>query len=81
MVVRTFPVRSTASYRKYMLNPLLAGFGLGALNDADEDDIDIYESASGMKNRVAFDRLDHDEDTVTIGKPSGSKVPTVSAEI
>ncbi|TEB36535.1 DUF1604-domain-containing protein [Coprinellus micaceus] len=54
-----------------------AGFGLGALNDADEDDIDIYESASGMKNRVAFDRLYHDDDTMTIGKPSASKVPTV----
>ena len=62
------------------LNPLVAGFGLGALNDADEDDIDIYESASGLKSRVAFDRLDHDDDTITIGKPSATKVPTVSAK-
>ncbi|KAG2011919.1 DUF1604 domain-containing protein [Coprinopsis cinerea AmutBmut pab1-1] len=46
---------------------IAAGFGLGALNDADEDDLDIYDSSSTTRNRVAFDHLDHDrEETMTI---------------
>ncbi|KAJ3513108.1 hypothetical protein NMY22_g15139 [Coprinellus aureogranulatus] len=56
-----------------------AGFGLGALNDADEDDIDIYEPTSAMRNRVAFDHLDQDgDDTITIGKPTGPNKPAAS---
>ncbi|KAG9081814.1 hypothetical protein FRC06_005378 [Ceratobasidium sp. 370] len=36
-----------------------AGFGLGALNDADEDDIDVYDpSAISSRTRMAYDETD-----------------------
>jgi G patch domain-containing protein 1 len=41
-----------------------AGFGLGALNDADEDDLDVYDNgmhASSSSRRLAFDDDDDDE--------------------
>lgn len=45
-----------------------AGFGLGALNDADEDDIDVYDSNLGSRTRTAFDHTDYDQgDTIVIG--------------
>ncbi|TFK21789.1 DUF1604-domain-containing protein [Coprinopsis marcescibilis] len=49
-----------------------AGFGLGALNDADEDDIDIYDAGTTSRGaRVAFDHLDYDrEETMVIGSKS-----------
>jgi hypothetical protein len=42
-----------------------AGFGLGALNDADEDDLDVYEGISTYdpsRSRMAYDRTDDDDD-------------------
>ncbi|KAI5122486.1 hypothetical protein M0805_001395 [Coniferiporia weirii] len=43
-----------------------AGFGLGALNDADEDDIDVYDRGSDRGNRrLAFD--EEEEDRTTMG--------------
>ncbi|KAG6850675.1 hypothetical protein H0H93_010403 [Arthromyces matolae] len=41
-----------------------AGFGLGALNDADDDDVDVYEGAASSSNRrrVAYDIADHEQD-------------------
>ncbi|KDQ26505.1 hypothetical protein PLEOSDRAFT_1057061 [Pleurotus ostreatus PC15] len=49
---------------------LAAGFGLGALNDADEDDLDIYESTiSHSKRRTAYDALDrNDEDKTSVSQ-------------
>ena len=42
-----------------LLTPLLGGFGLGALNDADEDDIDIYDSGpSSRRNLTAYETGD-----------------------
>ncbi|CCM02643.1 uncharacterized protein FIBRA_04747 [Fibroporia radiculosa] len=40
-----------------------AGFGLGALNDADEDDVDIYDAAASrqLRTRMAFDAADEDD--------------------
>ncbi len=40
----------------------LAGFGLGALNDAEEDDLDVYEAGPSRRasNRLAYD-IDGDE--------------------
>lgn len=36
-----------------------AGFGLGALNDADEDDIDVYDGGSTSRTtRMAYDEID-----------------------
>lgn len=49
-----------------------SGFGLGALNDADEDDLDIYDSTAGhaRSSRLAFDIGDaEDEERPTIGPP------------
>lgn len=48
-----------------------AGFGLGALNDADEDDLDVYDNGLvGPKtNRMAYDVVDEDDrDQVAIGR-------------
>ncbi|KAF4592842.1 hypothetical protein EYR38_008546 [Pleurotus pulmonarius] len=49
---------------------LAAGFGLGALNDADEDDLDIYElHSTHSKRRTAYDALDrHDEDKTAVSQ-------------
>ncbi|KAE9403072.1 hypothetical protein BT96DRAFT_990528 [Gymnopus androsaceus JB14] len=50
---------------------LSSGFGLGALNDADEDDLDVYEGGSANRNRLAYDATDdHDGDRISVG---GSK--------
>lgn len=53
-----------------------AGFGLGALNDADEDDLDVYDtgmgSSRGPKSKVAYEAMDEDDVRITMG-PSGSK--------
>ncbi|GLB41621.1 putative protein of unknown function (DUF1604) [Lyophyllum shimeji] len=48
---------------------IAAGFGLGALNDADEDDLDVYDGGlASHRRQVAYDTTDHgDEDVVTIG--------------
>lgn len=57
------------------------GFGLGALNDADDDDLDVYDHAIGHgRSRHAFDISDmHDEERVATGsKSSGRTVPTPS---
>ncbi|KIO17668.1 hypothetical protein M407DRAFT_32650 [Tulasnella calospora MUT 4182] len=45
-----------------------AGFGLGALNDADDDDVDIYDTgdASSSRRRMAF-QDDEDDDMITLG--------------
>ncbi|KAG6829060.1 hypothetical protein H0H92_005834 [Tricholoma furcatifolium] len=54
--------------------PLIsAGFGLGALNDADEDDLDVYDGATtSIKRRVAYDIADREEDdTITISERNG----------
>ncbi|KAF9565923.1 DUF1604-domain-containing protein [Agrocybe pediades] len=49
---------------------LAGGFGLGALNDADEDDLDVYDSnPTSSRNRVAYDiAAGEDDDTVVIGR-------------
>ncbi|TDL23705.1 hypothetical protein BD410DRAFT_746466 [Rickenella mellea] len=41
---------------------LSAGFGLGALNDAEEDDLDVYDSGFNKSStRLAFDDADEEE--------------------
>lgn len=54
----------------------LAGFGLGALNDADEDDLDIYEGgSSNLRSRLAYDAADdHDGETIPLGKSKSNLV-------
>ncbi|KZP28739.1 hypothetical protein FIBSPDRAFT_927491 [Athelia psychrophila] len=51
---------------------LSAGFGLGAVNDADEDDLDIYDGGSAQPRRhMAYDASEKDdEDQITIGSAS-----------
>lgn len=52
----------------------IAGFGLGALNDADEDDLDVYDNARGGRGgrrHQAYDineRDDEDDDRIVIGQ-------------
>ncbi|KAH9893159.1 hypothetical protein C8Q73DRAFT_791046 [Cubamyces lactineus] len=57
---------------------IAAGFGLGALNDADEDDIDIYDSsAAAGRSRVAFDdTLGDDEHHIHMGSSSRRQAAT-----
>ncbi|KII86063.1 hypothetical protein PLICRDRAFT_56526 [Plicaturopsis crispa FD-325 SS-3] len=48
---------------------LAAGFGLGALNDADDDDVDIYDGGAVSRNRMAYDAADRDDDErIVIGR-------------
>jgi len=47
----------------------LAGFGLGALNEADEDDIDIYDSVrSSRRNLTAYEAGDENRRSRSIGQ-------------
>ncbi|KZT43136.1 hypothetical protein SISSUDRAFT_1112218 [Sistotremastrum suecicum HHB10207 ss-3] len=48
-----------------------AGFGLGALNDADDDDVDVYDGGSrGGGRRLAFDEEEKDQDDhIVMGRP------------
>jgi G patch domain-containing protein 1 len=40
----------------------IAGFGLGALNEADDDDVDIYDAGPGRgRTQMAYDTIDHDD--------------------
>ncbi|KAG1771048.1 hypothetical protein EV702DRAFT_1137589 [Suillus placidus] len=58
---------------KQSSDPRLAGgFGLGALNDADDDDLDVYDhSQTHGRNRHAYDANDvHDEERVLMSSRS-----------
>lgn len=48
---------------------LVAGFGLGALNDADEDDLDIYDSGTNRSHSKTAYELGNDGhgDNIMIG--------------
>lgn len=52
-----------------------AGFGLGALNDADDDDLDVYDAgdAGSSRRRMAFQE-DEDEDMITLGPSTKSSL-------
>jgi len=52
---------------------LAAGFGLGALNDADEDDLDVYDTGMGRRSRsrMAYDVTDEESaQDITMGTSS-----------
>ncbi|KAF5362261.1 hypothetical protein D9756_002204 [Leucocoprinus leucothites] len=52
-----------------------AGFGLGALNDADEDDLDVYDGDfKSARNRLAYDAQHVDDVLVLGGKTSVSRL-------
>ncbi|CAA7269265.1 unnamed protein product [Cyclocybe aegerita] len=64
---------------------LAGGFGLGALNDADEDDLDVYDNTQHARRRLAYDSLEgEDSDMVVIGGKSdrrtASMVPSTSSQ-
>ena len=62
-----------------MIHP--AGFGLGALNDADDDDVDIYESGpSSRRNLTAYEAGDENRYQHSISRRGdpGSQVDTSS---
>ncbi|KZP01562.1 DUF1604-domain-containing protein [Calocera viscosa TUFC12733] len=52
-----------------------AGFGLGALNDADEDDVDVYEGSRAPvdKRRLAYAIDDEDDDRVLLDSKQPSR--------
>lgn len=54
-----------------------AGFGLGALNDADEDDLDVYDGSTrpAAARRLAYDTVDDDE-TIIMGASGQSRRDT-----
>jgi G patch domain-containing protein 1 len=46
----------------------VAGFGLGAQNDADEDDLDVYDGSVGRSGRHAYDIADSiDDERISMG--------------
>ncbi|KAJ3979015.1 hypothetical protein F5890DRAFT_1095353 [Lentinula detonsa] len=60
-----------------------SGFGLGALNDADEDDLDVYDGGSvNSRSRLAYDATDdHDGERFALGSSnlrsaSGHNLPS-----
>jgi len=72
-------VDTRLAWSSIFLTPLSGGFGLGALNDADEDDLDVYDHIQNhTRRRVAYDNLDgDDDDTVLIGgKLDKRKLPS-----
>ena len=68
---RKGPQISGACYQRLYMpesDCVTAGFGLGALNDADDDDLDVYDTSMRPRagGRVAFEVTDEDEQ-ITIG--------------
>ena len=58
------------------VSPPSAGFGLGALNEADDDDLDVYDGGlSTYKRRVAYDHIQDDDSNVisSRGRKSGKQ--------
>ncbi|KAI5995585.1 hypothetical protein EDD15DRAFT_608141 [Pisolithus albus] len=62
---------------------LAGGFGLGVMNDADEDDLDVYDHGAGVgKNRTAFDITEiQDDERVVIGKGGPSSTQSRSLAV
>ena len=66
---REYLVRLLSTVPAYIFSMMhVAGFGLGALNDADEDDLDVYDTSANARSsrRVAYDATE-DDDKVTVG--------------
>ena len=56
-----------------MALPYAAGFGLGALNDADEDDLDVYDAGpTQTSRRLAYD-VDEEDEQIAMGKTGKTK--------
>lgn len=61
----------------------IAGFGLGALNDADEDDLDIYDTelkSSSSRNRHAYDEQ-HGDDVLSLGVRANNKDKVIPSRV
>ncbi|THH28376.1 hypothetical protein EUX98_g5824 [Antrodiella citrinella] len=59
---------------------LASGFGLGALNDADEDDLDVYDSSIKPRRRNHLAYEDEDDGTrITLGSSSKRAVKNQGA--
>ena len=63
------------SYRWNTYQSSIGGFGLGALNDAEDDDLDVYDhSHQQSRRRLAYDQHDgDDDDAVIIGGKGANK--------
>lgn len=61
-------MRDLLYYEVGMLRKALAGFGLGALNEADDDDLDVYDtSLPAERTYMPYDAADREpDDTITL---------------
>lgn len=58
---------------------VVAGFGLGALNEAEDDDIDVYDAGVRREPRhMAFDEEEEESHVLLSGKKSGT--PKLAAD-
>lgn len=59
------------------LTASIAGFGLGALNEAEDDDVDVYDNGlPSAARRLAFEAGDEDDN-----RPSLKKTGTASLSV
>jgi G patch domain-containing protein 1 len=65
------------------INLLIGGFGLGALNDADEDDLDVYDSVQKhSRRRLAYDHLSGEgDDTIVVGGRSDKQKTSIPVSV
>ena len=66
---------SVCGYPYHTYQAFIGGFGLGALNDAEDDDLDVYDHGHQRSRRhLAYDHHDgDDDDTVIIGRKGDKK--------
>lgn len=59
-----------------VLTLYVAGFGLGALNEAEDDDVDVYDSGTNRgKTQMAYDAMDQDDQEDIVMGESSRRVP------
>ena len=64
-----------------VLTRALAGFGLGALNEADDDDLDVYDSSlPAERTYMPYDAADRETDENISLSGSKGRTPQVQAQ-
>ena len=68
------------SITRCILTRVLAGFGLGALNEADDDDLDVYDSSlPAERTYMPYDAADRETDENISLSGSKGRTPQVQA--
>jgi G patch domain-containing protein 1 len=63
---------------KFLNRIQAAGFGLGALNDAEDDDIDVYDgNLNKGRTRVAYDAFDHGDEVSSTVRRRSERTPKI----